>query len=117
MPVRPAPCAEAERLALIGGNADGDYGDGDETGGPSDDTEPDQNDGATIAMTWNWNAEEVITGYDTASDTFDFDHVPSHMIGVSEVGDDRVFKILNNGGHRARRRRRGRRPARRTGCR
>lgn len=52
-----------------------------------------------IEVTWNWGAQEVISDFDAATDSFDFGALNADLLQVSEEGDDLRIDVLTNGGH------------------
>ena len=103
--------AQAEVFALIGdgdgsGTGDPDTGDpgtGDPGAGDPGTGDSGTGDGASpdhVAVTWNWGVEEVIGNFDPANDVLEFGSVSTAQIGITEVGDDLIIEVLNNGGHR-----------------
>lgn len=81
-------------------------GDGSDDGGGGGD--PGSGDGTDdgssgglgrLAITWNWGAQEVVPGFDAASDVIDFGHLGANQLAFSETGGDLVIEVLGNGGH------------------
>ena len=71
-----------------GDTGGGDNGDGDNGGSPQ-----------TVAITWAWARDEVISDFNTSEDVIDFGNVSSNQLGVSTANDgDLIIEILNNGG-------------------
>jgi len=68
-------------------------GDG-ETGGAQPDGEVD-----VFHFDWNWGARDVISDFAPVEDILDFGALPAALISISEVDNDLVFEVLNNGGH------------------
>ncbi|MEO9650346.1 MAG: hypothetical protein ABJ360_04535 [Roseobacter sp.] len=73
------------------GKLDNDAPDGGET---PEDANPD-----VLEITWDWGAEEIISDFDVATDSFHFGALSSTQVDVAEVADDLVIRVLDNGGH------------------
>lgn len=65
-------------------------------------SEPDENGSAGVGqvdVTWNWAAQDIITGFDPDQDRIDFGSMAGDQIMISEQGDDLVIEVVDNGGH------------------
>ncbi|MEO1725089.1 MAG: hypothetical protein AAFR84_22160, partial [Pseudomonadota bacterium] len=76
------------------------HGEGQDGGGSDDD------DGTVdtgpldrVLITWNWAAQETVEGFDPSGDVIDFGTLSANQVSISEVGDDLVIEVLENGGH------------------
>ena len=77
-----------------GGETGGGETGGGETGGGQAGNGPD-----TTVITWNWAAEETISGFDPGEDVIDFSSLGANDFAIREEDDDLVIEVLNNGGH------------------
>lgn len=53
----------------------------------------------TYHLTWNWSAIEVISDFDASEDILDVGSLPARQISVSEVDNNLLLEVLDNGGH------------------
>ncbi|MEL7174151.1 MAG: 1,4-beta-glucanase, partial [Pseudomonadota bacterium] len=86
-----------------GGDGDdggtGDDGSGDDSGNGDGDGMVDTGPLDRVLITWNWAAQETVEGFDPASDVIDFGTLSANQLSISEVDDDLIIEVLDNGGH------------------
>ncbi|PHO03759.1 hypothetical protein CSC82_09235 [Rhodobacteraceae bacterium 4F10] len=84
-----------------GGDGSPDDGDTGSVGGSG--TDPDDTfvfgEGQDRAeVSWSWNTQTSILNFDADEDLIDFTSLQASDVAVSEVGDDLLIEVLNNGG-------------------
>ena len=115
--------AAQEILALVSdGDATGQDGSGDTPADPDDTaSDPDPGNGSgetpsdpddtasgpapgnglaeTVHVTWNWGAQEVVSGFSPSEDVLDFGSLSANGVAISEADGDLLIEVVGNGGH------------------
>ena len=80
--------------------------------GPGDPVPPEQDPGEvasdpavgngiseTVHVTWNWGAQEVVSGFSPSEDVLDFGALSANGVAISEADGDLHIEVVGNGGH------------------
>jgi len=95
--------AAQEILAQVGQDgATGQDGSGEtpsDPGGVASDPAPGNGTSETVHVTWNWGAQEVVSGFSPSEDVLDFGALSAKGVHISEANGDLLIEVVGNGGH------------------
>jgi hypothetical protein len=98
--------AAQEILAQVGqDDATGQDGSGgtvppeQDPGDVASDPAPGNGTTETVHVTWNWGAEEIVSGFSPSEDVLDFGALSAKGVAISEADGDLHIEVVGNGGH------------------
>jgi hypothetical protein len=53
----------------------------------------------TVHVTWNWGAQEIVSGFSPSEDVLDFGALSAKGVQISEANGDLLIEVVGNGGH------------------